>query len=328
MPTRTAGRRGAGQRREQLAGGGPVVGPRLDSTSVMACDTAARRRVPDALDERRDVDQRAPSGPVGSGSLASRSSADSAITVPGQEHRRRAHLRAASATSSGGITPPMTTMMSGRPWSASACFSAGSRVRWPAASERDPDDVHVGVDGLLGDLLRRGEQRPHVDVEAQVGEGGDHDLLAAVVAVLAHLGDQDAGAAALGLLELRGGLEHRVPPGVVGPRCRTRRGTRRRSYGSRPGAGRRPSPARRRSRRPSPWRGRRRRPARAGCRPGRRPVGPGRGRRGQGVERPAYLVVVALGAQPLELGDLLAVDVVVVDPEHVERAPRRRAGRC
>ena len=38
----------------------------------------------------------------------------------------------------------------------------------------------------------------------------------------------------------------------------------------------------------------------------------------QRLERAAYVVVVALGAQPLELGDLLAVDVVVVDPEHVE----------
>ena len=42
------------------------------------------------------------------------------------------------------------------------------------------------------------EQRPDIDVEAEVGErGGDH-LLAAVVAVLAHLGDQDARAPALG----------------------------------------------------------------------------------------------------------------------------------
>gem|GEM_PF-4268745 len=31
-------------------------------------------------------------------------------------------------------------------------------------------DVHVGVDGLLGDLLGRGEQRSDVDVEAHVGE--------------------------------------------------------------------------------------------------------------------------------------------------------------
>ena len=95
----------------------------------------------------------------------------------------------------------------------------GSRVRWPAASERDPDDVHVGVDRLLGDLLGGGEQRADVDVEAHVGEGADHDLLAAVVAVLAHLGDQDPGAATLGLLELLGGLDdllHEVAAGRPG----------------------------------------------------------------------------------------------------------------
>ena len=39
---------------------------------------------------------------------------------------------------------------------------------------------------------------------------------------------------------------------------------------------------------------------------------------GQRLERRADVVVVALGAQPLELGDLLAVDVVVVDAQHVE----------
>ena len=71
----------------------------------------------------------------------------------------------------------------------------------------DADDVHVGVDRLLGDLLGRGEQRPDVDVEAHVGERRDDDLLAAVVAVLAHLGDQDARPAALGLRELLGRVE-------------------------------------------------------------------------------------------------------------------------
>ena len=52
--------------------------------------------------------------------------------------------------------------------------------------------MDVGLDGLAGDLLGRLEQRADVDVEAEVGERrGDH-LLAAVVAVLAHLGDEDA----------------------------------------------------------------------------------------------------------------------------------------
>src|SRR3546814_6548203 len=37
------------------------------------------------------------------------------------------------------------------------------------------------------------------DVEADVGEGGGDHLLAAVVTVLAHLGDQDAGPATIGV---------------------------------------------------------------------------------------------------------------------------------
>ena len=44
----------------------------------------------------------------------------------------------------------------------------------------------------VGRLLRRLEERPDLDVEAEIGEGrGDH-LLAAVMAVLADLGDEDA----------------------------------------------------------------------------------------------------------------------------------------
>ena len=61
--------------------------------------------------------------------------------------------------------------------------------------------MHVVVDRLLGRLGRGLEQGADVDVEAQVGEGGGDHLLAAVVAVLAHLGDQDARAAALGRCE-------------------------------------------------------------------------------------------------------------------------------
>ena len=64
-----------------------------------------------------------------------------------------------------------------------------------------PNHVHVIVGGLPGYLLRRGEQRAHVDVETDVGERGRDDLLPAVVAVLAHLGDQDARPAAIGLGE-------------------------------------------------------------------------------------------------------------------------------
>ena len=47
----------------------------------------------------------------------------------------------------------------------------------------------------------RREERADIDVEAEIGEGGGDHLLAAVVAVLAHLGDEDARAAAVVALE-------------------------------------------------------------------------------------------------------------------------------
>src|SRR5690606_23660882 len=76
---------------------------------------------------------------------------------------------------------------------------------------RDTDDVHVGLDGLAGHRGGRGELRAGVHVEADVDErGGDH-LLPAVVTVLAHLGDQDAGPTTLfgrELLHLLAGRVH------------------------------------------------------------------------------------------------------------------------
>jgi hypothetical protein len=58
---------------------------------------------------------------------------------------------------------------------------------------RHADDVDVVLDGLSAASSGVCEQRPDIDVEAEIGEGrGDH-LLAAVVAVLAHLGDRMRG---------------------------------------------------------------------------------------------------------------------------------------
>ena len=61
---------------------------------------------------------------------------------------------------------------------------------------------------LLGHLLGRREQRPDLHVEAEIGEARGDDLLAAVVAVLAHLGDEDARAAPGVLLERARHGEH------------------------------------------------------------------------------------------------------------------------
>src|ERR1700722_20350337 len=61
--------------------------------------------------------------------------------------------------------------------------------------------MHVVLDRLPRSFVGRGEQWSDIDVETDIGKGrGDH-LLAAVVAVLAALGDEDARAAPLGVLE-------------------------------------------------------------------------------------------------------------------------------
>jgi hypothetical protein len=57
---------------------------------------------------------------------------------------------------------------------------------------RHADHMHVVLDRLPRRLLRRLEQRPDIDVEAEIGEGGGDHLGAAVVAVLAHLDHQHA----------------------------------------------------------------------------------------------------------------------------------------
>ena len=59
--------------------------------------------------------------------------------------------------------------------------------------------MHVVFDRLAGAFFGRLEQRAHVYVKAEVGKGRSHDLGAAVMAVLAELGDHHARAAAFRL---------------------------------------------------------------------------------------------------------------------------------
>ena len=72
-------------------------------------------------------------------------------------------------------------------------MSWGTRVLCPAAWVETPIDMHVVLDRLARRLLRRLEQRPDIDVEADIGEGGGDHLGAAVMAVLAQLHHQQAG---------------------------------------------------------------------------------------------------------------------------------------
>ena len=198
----------------------------------------------------------------------------------------------------------------------------GHEREMAGGQRRGADDVHVGLDRLLGHLGRRLEQRADVDVEAEVGERrGDH-LLAAVVAVLAHLGDHDARPAAV-VDDERGrrarGRARRwasfADLAAVHTLDRTDRGgvatehllqrvadlaDRRLAAGGVDGelqevlfeAG--------------------------------RPRALDRGRRGvgQALQRGLARGLVALGAQPLELGQLLVAHGGVVDLEHVDRIGR------
>ena len=91
--------------------------------------------------------------------------------------------------------------MSSRPCFVERGLELRHQRQMGGGERRDAEDMHVVLDRLARGLGRRREQRADVDVEAEIGEGrGDH-LLAAVVAVLADLGDQDARPAAFVVLE-------------------------------------------------------------------------------------------------------------------------------
>ena len=93
-------------------------------------------------------------------------------------------------------------MMSSRPSFTSAALSSGTRVRCAAASEETPSTCTSFSTAWRAASAGVANKRADVDVEAEIGEGGRDHLLAAVVAVLADLGDQDARPAAFIGLEL------------------------------------------------------------------------------------------------------------------------------
>ncbi len=66
---------------------------------------------------------------------------------------------------------------------------------------RYAENMHVVFDRLAGGFGGRREQWTDVDVETEIGEGRGNHLLAAVVAVLPDLGDQQTRAAAFGGFE-------------------------------------------------------------------------------------------------------------------------------
>ena len=85
---------------------------------------------------------------------------------------------------------------------------------------RHADDVHVVLDRLARRLGGRREERADIHVEAEIREGRRDHLLAAVVAVLSHLGDQDARAASVVALEGLDQMAHLFDAGDVMPTSR------------------------------------------------------------------------------------------------------------
>ena len=99
------------------------------------------------------------------------------------------------------MTPPTTIMMSGTSLRGKLGLEFGHQRQMSGGKRRHADDVDVVLDRLAGAFRRRRKQRADVHVEAEIGKGrGDH-LLAAIMAVLADLGDQNPGAAAVVSLE-------------------------------------------------------------------------------------------------------------------------------
>ena len=114
-----------------------------------------------------------------------------------RDHRAGGKMAAAPASSrawksDGGMTPPITTMMSPRPALFSSAISSGASGQVAGCEGGGAHRVRAGGDGVARGLGRRLEQGPDLHLEAQVGEGGSHHLLPPVMAVLAHLGDVDA----------------------------------------------------------------------------------------------------------------------------------------
>jgi hypothetical protein len=206
-----------------------------------------------------------------------------------------------------------------RPSAASASLERRHQREVTGGQRADAHHVHVVLDRLLGHLGGRLEQRAHVHVEAQVGERGGDDLLAAVVPVLAHLGHQDARPPALAprrTLAVRGAPPRR-PCAPRPPRCCTRRDAtgwprvRPKTFSSASLISPTVALAPRR------LDGQRQQVALAGS--------PARPRERLERSRPAP---VALGPQRSSRAICCRAHLGVVDLEHVERRPRRPPGTC
>ena len=71
----------------------------------------------------------------------------------------------------------------------------------PRSQRRNADDVHVAFNRKTSHLARSLEERTDVHIKPNIGQGRRDHLGAAIVTVLSHLGNKNAGPAPLFMLE-------------------------------------------------------------------------------------------------------------------------------
>ena len=96
------------------------------------------------------------------------------------------------ATSSGGMIPPANTSTPPRSRACSSLDDLGDQRHVRPREQGQADRVGVLLQGCLGDLFGGLEQARVDHLEAGIAQGAGDDLGAAVVAVQAGLGDDDA----------------------------------------------------------------------------------------------------------------------------------------
>ena len=169
----------------------------------------------------------------------------------------------------------------------------------------------------FGDLVRRLEHRADGHVEAEIGKGGGDHLLAAVVAVLSHLGDEDARLAPVFFSKASTLSWHALDGRVVAERpCDRRRRSSARSATWRPKTFSSASEI-------SPTVA----PGARGADGELEQIAVAVGGTGQRVERGLDGGDVARALELLQLGELARAHLGIVDLEHVDLDVLVRAGR-
>ena len=181
---------GRGRRSCLAAGGSTVLTQPLPPGGHFGAG-AALRRCWSAPGQGTAATRWCRGGAQPAGTLARTQSTISVVVAPGVKTLATPIFSSAGMSSSGMMPPPKTTMSpASRSASSSSTLREQGHVR--AGEHREADGVGVLLDGRLDDLLRRLVQAGVDDLHAGVAQRPRDDLGAAVVAVEARLGHDDA----------------------------------------------------------------------------------------------------------------------------------------